>query len=30
MEAAELTDYRVQVEQPLNRAFAQSLALAKV
>jgi hypothetical protein len=29
MEAAELTDCRVQVENPQNRAFAQSLALAK-
>jgi hypothetical protein len=30
MEAAELTDCRVQVEQPLHRAFARSLALTKV
>jgi hypothetical protein len=30
MEAAELTNCRVQVEQPLNRAFARSLALAEV
>jgi hypothetical protein len=30
MEAAELTDCRVQVEQPLNRAFARSLELAKI
>jgi hypothetical protein len=30
MEAAELTDCRVQVEKPQNRAFARGLALAEV